>query len=61
MIGFQRVLSLLMATVMVCVFLVPLSFQRHQVKLGLLILALFFAYLAFNAYVFVRTRRTPKE
>ena len=50
-----------MATVMVCVFLVPLSFQRHQVKLGLLILAMFFAYLAFNAYVFVRTRRSGKE
>lgn len=61
MIGFQRVISLLMATVMVCVFLVPLSFQRHQVTLGLLILALFFVYLAFNAYVFVRMRRTPKE
>jgi len=61
MIGFQRVISLLMATVMVCVFLVPLSFQRHQVKLGLLILALFFGYLAFNAYVFVRMRGKRKE
>lgn len=60
MIVFQRILSLLMATVMVCVFLVPLSFQRHQVKLGLLILVLFFAYLAFNAYLFVRARRIPK-
>lgn len=61
MIAVQRIISLLMATVMVCVFLVPLSFQRHQVKLGLLILALFFGYLAFNAYVFVRTRRSGKE
>lgn len=49
-----------MATVMVCVFLVPLSFQRHQVALGLLILALFFGYLAFNAYLFVRMRKERK-
>ncbi len=61
MLTVQRIISLLMATVMVCVFLVPLSFERHQVKLGLLILALFFGYLAFNAYVFVCTRGSGKE
>lgn len=46
-----------MATVFVCVFLVPLAFARHQVKLAIGLLVLYFIYVAFNAYVFVRMRK----
>ncbi|HEY8314050.1 MAG TPA: hypothetical protein VIG51_07720 [Candidatus Baltobacteraceae bacterium] len=57
MVNFQRVIALLMATVFVCVFLVPLAFSRHQVNLAIGLLAIYFAYLAFNAYIWVRMHR----
>jgi tryptophan-rich sensory protein len=60
-VNFQRVIALLMATVFVCVFLVPLAFSRHQVKLAIGLLVLYFAYVAFNAYVFVRMRKRERE
>ncbi|MDQ2872193.1 MAG: hypothetical protein M3R35_03575 [Candidatus Eremiobacteraeota bacterium] len=61
MVAFQRIMALLMATVFVCVFLVPLAFSRHQVKLALGLLAFYFAYLGFNAYVWLRMRKARRS
>ena len=57
MIGFQRIIALLMAVVMVCFFLVPLAWQRHAYPLACGLIALLVVYLGVNAYLFARMRR----
>ncbi len=61
MIPFQRAISLAMAAAMVCVFLIPLAISRHQVVLAVVVAAVFFVYLAFNAWVFVRLHRSRRS
>ena len=58
---FQRILALLMAAAMVFAFLVPLAMQRHDYRIVVIVVAVFFAYLAFNAWVFVRMRNSRKS
>ncbi|HET6894464.1 MAG TPA: hypothetical protein VFH72_03685 [Candidatus Baltobacteraceae bacterium] len=58
---FQRVMALLMAAAMVFVFLVPLAMRRHDYRIAAIVVAVFFAYLAFNAWLFVRMRRQNKS
>ncbi len=56
----QRLLALLMAAAMVFAFLVPLAMQRHAYGLAAIVVGIFFLYLAFNAWLFVRTRNSRK-
>jgi uncharacterized membrane protein YccC len=59
MIAGQRVLALLMALAMLF-FIVPLAVQRHQLVVAALVICAFSAYIAFNAWWFVRMRRSRK-
>jgi len=54
---FQRVMALLMAAAMVFVFLVPLAMRRHDYRIAAIVVAVFFVYLAFNAWLFMRMRK----
>jgi len=56
---FQRIMALLMAAAMLF-FVVPLAVQRKQYWLAVAVVAIFFAYLAFNAWLFLRVRRSRK-
>ena len=56
MAGFQRIVALIMAAAMTF-FLVPLGMARRDYRIVAIVLALFFAYLAVNAWIFVRMRR----
>lgn len=58
---FQRIMALLMAAAMVFVFLVPLAMRRHDYRIAAIVVAVFFIYLAFNAWVFVRMRNQKKS
>lgn len=58
---FQRVMALLMAAAMVFVFLVPLAMQRHDYRLAAIVVGVFILYVAFNAWLFVRMRRSGKR
>lgn len=58
---FQRVLALLMAAAMVFAFLVPLAMKRHDYRIVVIVIGVFFLYLAFNAWLFVRMRGSRKE
>lgn len=58
---FQRVMALLMAAAMVFVFLVPLAMQRHQYAIAGVVVGVFVLYLAFNAWLFVRMRKSGKS
>lgn len=57
MAGLQRVIALIMAAAMVFVFLVPLGMARHNYRLVAIIITIFAAYLAVNAWIFIRMRR----
>ena len=57
----QRIIALLMATVFVCVFLVPLAWSRHQVTLAIALIGVYAVYLAFNLWVFMRMRRRKRS
>jgi len=57
MIGFQRIIALAMAVVMVCFFLVPLALQRHALPLAVGLIVLLVIYLAFNVHLFLRMRK----
>lgn len=61
MIPLQRVVALLMAAALVFVFLVPLGMRRHQYGLVIVVVAIFFVYVAVNAWLFVRMRGARKE
>ncbi len=56
----QRVLSLLMALAMLF-FIVPLAVQRHQLIIAAIVVCAFSAYIAINAWLFVRMRRSRKQ
>lgn len=55
----QRVLALLMALAML-VFIVPIAVQRHQYVIAAIVVCAFSAYIAFNAWLFLRMRRSGK-
>ncbi len=57
---FQRIMALLMAAAMVFVFLVPLAMRRHDYRIAAVVVIVFFVYLAFNAWLFVRMRHSKK-
>lgn len=53
-------MTLLMA-VGLMVFIVGISVQRHQLLIALIVVSAFCAYLAFNAWIFVRMRKSRKS
>jgi uncharacterized membrane protein len=55
--GAQRIIALIMAAAMTFVFLVPLALSRHDYRIVAIVIAVFIAYLAVNAWIFVRMRR----
>lgn len=55
----QRVLALLMALAML-VFIVPIALQRHQLVIAAVVVCAFSAYVAFNAWWFVRVHKSGK-
>lgn len=55
----QRIFALLMALAML-VFIVPIAVQRHQFVIAAIVVCAFSAYMAFNAWLFVRMRRSGK-
>lgn len=55
----QRVMALLMALAML-VFIVPIAMQRHQYLIAAIVICAFSAYIAFNAWWFLRMRRSGK-
>jgi hypothetical protein len=57
MIGFQRIVALIMAAVLVFALLVPMALARHDVLLAAIVIVLFSLYLIVNAWIFVRMRR----
>lgn len=57
---FQRIMALLMAAAMVFVFLVPLAMKRHDYRIAAIVVGVFFLYLAFNAWLFVRMRKSKR-
>lgn len=57
MIGFQRVVALIMAAVLVFALLVPMAIARHDLWLAAIVIVLFSLYLVVNAWIFVRMRR----
>lgn len=57
MIGFQRVVALIMAAVLVFALLVPMALARRNVALAAIVIVLFSLYLAVNAWIFARMRR----
>lgn len=61
MIALQRAIALLVAAAMVFVFLIPLAMRRHDARLAIVVVALFFAYLAVNAWIFVRMHRIQRD
>ncbi|HKU66607.1 MAG TPA: hypothetical protein VJP85_02420 [Candidatus Baltobacteraceae bacterium] len=60
LVPFQRVMAVLMAAAMVFVILVPLAMRRHDYVFTAIVVALFLAYLGFNAWLFVRMRKPKK-
>ncbi len=58
MIVLQRALALLVAGAMVFAFLIPLAMQRRDARLAFIVVAVFIAYLAVNAWIFTRMHRT---
>jgi len=56
MAGLQRVIALIMAAVMTA-FLITLAMPRHDYRIAAIVIAIFIAYLAVNAWIFVRMRR----
>lgn len=58
---FQRIMALLMAAAMVFVFLVPLAMKRHDYRIAVVVVGIFFVYLGFNAWLFVRMRNQKKS
>jgi hypothetical protein len=57
MIGFQRIVALIMAAVLVFALLVPMALARHDFLLAAIVIVLFSLYLIVNAWIFVRMRR----
>jgi len=57
MAGVQRIIAMLMAAAMVFIFLVPLGMARHDYRIVAIVITIFIAYLAVNAWIFVRMRR----
>ena len=57
MAGAQRIIALIMAAAMTFMFLVPLGMARHDYRIVAIVITIFFAYLAVNAWIFVRMRR----
>lgn len=55
----QRIFALLMAFGML-VFIVPIAMQRHQFVIAAIVICAFTAYITFNAWLFVRMRRSGK-
>jgi hypothetical protein len=55
----QRVLALFMALAM-CIFIVPIAVQRHQLVIAALVVCAFSAYIAFNAWLFLRMHKSGK-
>lgn len=55
----QRIFALLMALAML-IFIVPIAVQRHQFVIAAIVVCAFSAYIAFNAWLFVRMRRSGK-
>ncbi|MDQ2662479.1 MAG: hypothetical protein M3Y18_00420 [Candidatus Eremiobacteraeota bacterium] len=60
MIGFQRIMALLMALAM-CAFIVPLAVSRHHVEIAGIIVLVFFVYAAANAWLWTRYRRSRRR
>lgn len=54
-------MALLMAAAMVFVFLVPLAMRRHDYRIAAIVVGIFFVYLAFNAWLFLRMRNSKKS
>jgi hypothetical protein len=54
--GAQRIIALIMAAAMTFIFLVPLGMARHDYRIVAIVVTIFFAYLAVNAWIFVRMR-----
>lgn len=61
MVPLQRVVALAMAAAMVFIFLVPLGMRRHAYTLVAIVIAVFFVYLAVNAWLFVRMRKIDRR
>ena len=58
-VAIQRVFALLMAAAML-IFIVPIAVQRHQMIIAALVVCAFSAYVAFNAWWFLRMRKSGK-
>lgn len=56
---FQRVMAMLMALAM-AVFIVPIAVQRHQLVIAAIVICAFCAYISFNAWLFLRMRKSGK-
>lgn len=52
-------MALLMALAM-AMFIVPIAVQRHQLIVAAIVICAFSAYVAFNAWLFVRMRKSGK-
>lgn len=55
----QRIFALLMALAML-IFIVPIAMQRHQFIIAAIVICAFSAYIAFNAWLFLRMRKSGK-
>lgn len=55
----QRIMALLMAIAML-VFIVPVAVQRHQFVIAAIVICTFTAYITFNAWWFLRMRKSGK-
>jgi hypothetical protein len=56
---FQRIMALLMAAAML-LFIVPIAMNRHQYVIAAIVISAFSAYIAFNAWWWLRMRRSGK-
>lgn len=52
---FQRLMALLMAAAML-IFVLPIALARRNYAIAALVAGVFFLYVAFNAWLFIRTR-----
>ncbi len=57
MIIVQRIFALVLAAGFIVAFLVPTAMHRHQYGVIWIVLTAFFAWIAVNAYLFIRARK----
>jgi hypothetical protein len=55
----QRVFALAMAAALL-LFILNIALQRHQYQVAAIVICVFSAYVAINAWIFVRMRKSGK-